>query len=69
MPHCGAPPGAELLAEASVKTYKRDYARVHPLPLLLRLRQIARWFDDYRASQSQLGLGMISPGFIRARAK
>jgi putative transposase len=66
------PPECESngIAEALVKTFKRDYARVHPLlDAAIVLRQIARWFDDYNESHHHSALGMISPReFIRAQA-
>jgi putative transposase len=63
-------PESNGIAEAFVKTFKRDYARIHPLPdAAAVLRQIARWFDDYNESHPHSGLGMISPReFIRAQA-
>ena len=63
-------PESNGIAEAFVKTFKRDYARIHPLPdAATVLRQIARWFDDYNESHPHSGLGMISPReFIRAQA-
>jgi transposase InsO family protein len=64
-------PESNGIAEAFVKTFKRDYARVHPLPdASTVLRLIARWFDDYNESHPHSGLGMISPReFIRAQAR
>lgn len=46
-------PESNGTAEAFVKTFKRDYARVHPLPDATSvLRQIAGWLEDYNpASQ------------------
>src|SRR5262245_18128772 len=63
-------PESNGIAEAFVKTFKCDYARIHPLPdAATVLRQIARWFDDYNESHPHSGLGMISPReFIRAQA-
>ena len=61
-------PESNGIAEAFVKTFKRDYARIHPLPdAATVLRQIARWFDYYNESHPYSGLGMISPReFIRS---
>jgi integrase-like protein len=61
-------PESNGIAEAFVRTFKRDYARVHPLPdAATVLRQIAGWFDDYNESHPHSGLGMISPReFIRS---
>lgn len=46
-------PESNGMSEAFVKTFKRDYARVNPLPdAATALRQIAGWIDDYNpASQ------------------
>jgi transposase InsO family protein len=64
-------PESNGIAEAFVKTFKRDYARVNPLPdAATLLRQITGWFDDYNESHPHSGLGMISPrAFIRAQAR
>jgi putative transposase len=63
-------PQSNGIAEAFVKTFKRDYARVHPLPDAASvLRQLAGWFDDYNENHPHSGLGMTSPReFIRAQA-
>jgi putative transposase len=38
-------------AEAFVKTMKRDYVRVHPIPdAATALVQITGWFDDYKTT-------------------
>jgi putative transposase len=56
-------PESNGIAEAFVKTFKRDYARVQPLPdAATVLRQIAGWFDDYNENHPHSGLGMISQG-------
>jgi transposase InsO family protein len=62
-------PESNGIAEAFVKTFKRDYARVQPLQdAATVLRQIAGWFDDYNENHPHSGLGMISPReFIRAQ--
>ena len=64
-------PQSNGIAEAFVKTFKRDYARVHPLPdAATVLRQLAGWFDDYNENHPHSGLAMTSPReFIRAQAK
>ena len=64
-------PESNGIAEAFVKTFKRDYARIHPSPdAATVLRQIAGWFDDHNESHPHSGLGMISPReFIRAQAR
>ncbi len=63
-------PESNGVAEAFVKTFKRDYVRVNPLPdATTVLQQIARWFDDYNQNHPHSGLGMRSPTeFIRAQA-
>jgi putative transposase len=41
-------PESNGMSEAFVKTFKRDYLRVNPLPdAATALRQIAGWIDDY----------------------
>jgi putative transposase len=63
-------PESNGLAEAFVKTFKRDYVRVHPLSdAVTVLRQLTGWFADYNESHPHSGLGMRSPReFIRAQA-
>lgn len=67
-----SPPSPESngLAEALVRTLKRDYVRVNPLPdALTVLRQLHRWFADYNDNHPHSGLGMRSPReFIRAHS-
>ena len=49
-------PESNGIAEAFARTFKRDYARVHPLPdAATVLRQIAGWFDDYNDSHPHSG--------------
>jgi transposase InsO family protein len=44
-------PESNGMSEAFVKTFKRDYVRVKPLPdAAAALRQIAGWIDDYNVS-------------------
>ena len=51
----GAGISANGIAEAFVKTFKRDYPRVHPLPAAATvLQQIAGWFDDYNETHPAL---------------
>ncbi len=59
------------MSEAFVKTFKRDYVRVNPLPnAQVALRQIAGWIDDYNDVHPHSALKMRSPGeFIRAQAQ
>jgi len=63
-------PESNGMAEAFVKTFKRDYVRVNPLPgAPAALRQIAGWIDDYNDVHPHSALRMRSPGeFIRAQA-
>jgi transposase InsO family protein len=64
-------PESNGISESFVKTFKRDYVRVNPLPdAPTVLRQIAGWFDDYNDNHPHSGLKMRSPReFIRAQAK
>jgi transposase InsO family protein len=63
-------PESNGMAEAFVKTFKRDYVRVHPLPdASAALRQIAGWIADYNEIHPHSALKMRSPReFIRAQA-
>ena len=62
-------PESNGLAEAFVKTFKRDYVRVNPLPNALTvLRLLDRWFKDYNENHPHSRLGMRSPReFIQAK--
>jgi putative transposase len=64
-------PESNGICESFVKTFKRDYARVNPLPdALTALRQIAGWFEDYNDNHPHSGLKMHSPReFIRAQTQ
>ena len=64
-------PESNGISEAFVKTFKRDYVRVNPVPdALTALRQIAGWFEDYNENHPHSGLRMHSPReFIRAQAQ
>jgi putative transposase len=64
-------PESNGMAESFVKTFKRDYVRVNPLPdAIAALRQITGWFDDYNDNHPHSGLRMRSPReFIRAQAQ
>jgi len=64
-------PESNGISEAFVKTFKRDYVRINPLPdALTALRQIAGWFNDYNENHPHSGLRMRSPReFIRAQAQ
>ena len=63
-------PESNGISESFVKTFKRDYVRVNPLPdALTAFRQIAGWFEDYNNNHPHSGLKMRSPReFIRAQA-
>jgi transposase InsO family protein len=63
-------PESNGMSEAFVKTFKRDYARVNPLPdAATALRQIAGWINDYNEIHPHSALRMRSPReFIRAQA-
>jgi putative transposase len=62
-------PESNGMSEAFVKTFKRDYARVNPLPdAATALRQIAGWINDYNEIHPHSALKMRSPReFIRAQ--
>lgn len=62
-------PESNGMSEAFVKTFKRDYLRVNPLPdAHTVLRQIAGWIIDYNEIHPHSALRMRSPReFIRAQ--
>ena len=61
-----ASPESNGMSEAFVKTLKRDYVRVHPVPdATTALDQIAGWFDDYNENHPHSGLRMRSPREFR----
>jgi len=64
-------PESNGMSEAFVKTFKRDYVRVNPLPdAQTALRQIAGWIADYNDIHPHSALKMRSPReFIRAQAQ
>jgi transposase InsO family protein len=64
-------PESNGMSEAFVKTLKRDYLRVNPLPdAYTVLRQIAGWIDDYNEIHPHSALRMRSPReFIRAQTQ
>lgn len=64
-------PESNGMSEAFVKTFKRDYVRVNPLPdAHTALRQIAGWIADYNEIHPHSALRMRSPReFIRAQAQ
>jgi transposase InsO family protein len=61
-------PESNGISEAFVKTFKRDYVRVNPIPdAATALELIAGWFEDYNECHPHSGLKMRSPReFIRA---
>ena len=64
-------PESNGMSEAFVKTFKRDYLRINPLPdAPSALRQIAGWISDYNETHPHSALRMRSPReFIRAQAQ
>ncbi|MGQ7794670.1 integrase core domain-containing protein, partial [Faunimonas sp. B44] len=63
-------PESNGMPEAFVKTFKRDYLRINPLPdAATALQQIAGWIDDYNEVHPHSALRMRSPReFTRAQA-
>lgn len=63
-------PESNGMSEAFVKTFKRDYLRINPLPdAATALQQVAGWIDDYNEVHPHSALRMRSPReFIRAQA-
>lgn len=60
-------PESNGMAEAFVKTFKRDYAYVHELPSAAAVLAAAPlWVTDYNESHPHRGLGMKSPREYRA---
>jgi putative transposase len=64
-------PESNGISESFVKTFKRDYVRVNPLPdAVTALGKIAGWFEDYNENHPHSGLKMRSPReFIRAQTQ
>lgn len=57
-----ASPESNGMPAAFVRTLKRDYVRVRPLPdAATALSQIAGWFEDYNGNHPHSGLRMRSP--------
>lgn len=57
-----ASPESNGIAEALVKTMKRDYIGVRPIPdAATALNQIDGWFEDYNDNHPHSGLRMRSP--------
>lgn len=64
-------PESNGISESFVKTFKRDYVRINPLPdAVTALSKIAGWFEDYNENHPHSGLKMRSPReFIRAKTQ
>jgi len=62
---CSTPvesPKSNGMAEAFVKTFKRDHVRVNPIPdAVTALAQIGPWMEDYNTSHPHSRLGYRSP--------
>jgi transposase InsO family protein len=59
------------MAEAFVKTFKRDYVWLGDLSSAERvLAQLPAWFEDYNEKAPHKGLNMMPPRqYIRSRSK
>lgn len=62
-------PESNGMAEAFVKTFKRDYVYVHDRPdAKTVMSQLGQWFEDYNEFHPHKGLKMKSPRqFIRSQ--
>jgi transposase InsO family protein len=50
------------MAKAFVKTFKRDYVRMHELPdAVTVMKQLPHWFEGYNEYHPHKGLQMMSP--------
>ena len=59
-------PESNGVAEAFVKTFKRDYVRVKPLPNAeTALADIANWINDYNEVHPYSGLARLHTTAIR----
>lgn len=55
-------PESNGMAEAFVKTFKRDYVRVNPIPdASTALQRIDQWMEDYNSEHPHSRLGYRSP--------
>ena len=63
-------PQSNGVAEAFVKTFKRDYVYVNQLPsAAVVMTQLSAWFADYNEIHPHKGLGMRSPHeYLRAKS-
>ena len=59
------------MAEAFVKTFKRDYVYVHDRPdAQTVMSQLHHWFEDYNEHAPHKGLKMMSPRrFLRKQLR
>jgi len=64
-------PQSNGMAEAFVKTFKRDYVYIHDRPdTKIVMAQLNGWFNDYNNNHPHKGLRLKSPReFIREVAK
>jgi transposase InsO family protein len=61
-----ASPESNGMSEAFVKTFKRDYVKVNPIPdARTALDLIDGWFEDYNENHPHSGLNMRSPREFR----
>ena len=59
-------PESNGMAEAFVKTFKRDYVKVHAIPDAIALMaQLPDWFEDYNENHPHKALKMKSPREFR----
>ncbi len=62
-----ASPESNGISEAFVKTFKRDYVEVNPIPdSTMALEKIAGWFEDYNENHPHSGLKWRSPREFRS---
>jgi putative transposase len=55
-------PESNGMAEAFIKTFKRDYVGLHRLESAqVVMEQLPRWFEDYNENHPHQGLKMMSP--------
>jgi len=64
-------PESNGVAEAFVKTFKRDYVRISPIPdALTALAAVDSWMNDYNDSHPHSGLAYRSPReYIRSQSQ
>jgi transposase InsO family protein/transposase-like protein len=59
-------PESNGMAEAFVKTFRRDYVHLNRLDTAEEvMRALAEWFDDYNSQHPHKGLNMMSPRAFR----